>query len=71
MLGEKVYICTQERPMCRVLLRKQSDATTFNDLIILAVCADLPRKRDNYEIYHDNVKLEFDLKSWLDGIVRD
>ena len=51
---------------------EQSDAMTFNDLIILAVCVDLPGKRNNYEIYHDNVKLEFDLKSWLeDDIARD
>ena len=55
-----------------MLLQKQSDATTFNDLIILAVCADLPGKRNNHEIYLDNVKLEFDLKSWLeDDIARD
>ena len=54
------------------IIRNAFYLTTFNDLIILAVCADLPRKRNNYEIYHDNVKLEFDLKSWLeDDIARD
>ena len=66
MLGEKKCTFVHKKDQVAESCSEQSDATTFNDLIILAVCADLPGKRDNYEIYHDNVNLEFDLKSWLE-----
>ena len=69
MLDEKKCTFVHKQDQGAESCSEQSDATTFNDLIILAVCVDLPGKRNNYEIYHE--KLEFDLKSWLDGIVRD